>query len=397
MNQLSFTYQLKKGIFLFVFFLGFLAAFTACSKKEAVPDLPKEEPVLSEISFEDFVEDLKKITALGFDPLSIERTPRGYLVEGDILLTKENLNASFSALSKQQGQYATRYPVAVVRTIKVSLVDATHSSLFSEAFDSTLARMNAVRLPLKFVKEADTSKADMITSFKDLGGVNSDSTVTLAQASDFVSPEGNPGKYLSFNSHPDAGWRNTSREYITGVWCHEFGHAIGLRHTDYRNRIYSLLTSTGKEFNVANQEKALIDLAIMLLKQSGLNWNSLADYQKEILKRVIRPLGFPLADENLSSIFNPDAREHHIYGTPLSPLFGDLNSNTDPASLMLAYANNNNLKFSNYDHIALYGIYGNPAQTALIRSSLSETGEVTDGTKTLGQIVAEVKALGRKD
>lgn len=157
------------------------------------------------------------------------------------------------------------------------------------------------------------------------------------------------------------------------------------------------MSSWGKELNVANQEEALLDLAIMVVQKMGLNWDSLADYQKEILKGVVRPAGFLLADESIISIVKPEVSASHIYGTPLSPLFGDTNPNTDPASLMLAYANSNNLKFSDYDHIALYGIYGNPAQTVLIRNSLSETGQVVDATKTLDQIVAEVKALGRKD
>jgi hypothetical protein len=158
-----------------VYFLAAMGAasfmtITGCKKGNS----PTTDPVVktnaqSKISMDDFVSDLKKIKTLGFDPSSVQITPDGYRVEGDIRLTRQNINESFATLSQQQGQYSTRYPLAVIRTINVALYDKSNVAKFSIAFDSTVVDLNNLKLPLKFVRITDTTKADIVIVFKDLG------------------------------------------------------------------------------------------------------------------------------------------------------------------------------------------------------------------------------------
>ncbi|MBB6498772.1 M57 family metalloprotease [Pedobacter cryoconitis] len=381
----------NKKLFYFVAALGatFFMTMTGCKKSESSVTDPQSKIISGNVSLDNVVSDLKKIKSLGFDPLNVEVIPGGYRVEGDIRLTKKNLDESFSVLSQQQGQYSTKYPLSVVRTINVGLYNATGSALVSEALDSTLSELNSIKLPLKFVRVADTAKADIITLFKDLGGKTPSGT-TLGQDGDFVNAKGNPGRYIYLNSNADAGINNSSRTFITGLLGHEFGHAIGLRHTDYQNRVYSALTSNGKNTDPASQDKYITQLTQQLVdnKYGKGTWSQQTAADQATLKKQVSDA----MNEGNPAGKNADAT--HIYGTPLSPVYGANAPATDPISIMLAYAFNPAHKYSPYDCIALFGLYGNPSQTRLIGNSLSETGTVTAPGMTLQQVVDAVKALG---
>ncbi|MBB6498831.1 M57 family metalloprotease [Pedobacter cryoconitis] len=386
----------NKKVFYLLTVVGatFFMTFTGCKKSESVATDPSAKTAPGNVSLDNVLADMKKIKTLGFDPLSVVVTRDGYLVEGDIRITKKNLDASFTALSKQQGQYSTRYPITVTggtRTINLALYDASNTAKFSEAFDSTVVALNNLKLPLKFVKVTDTLTADIITSFSDLGGADANGSVTLGQDGSFVDASGNPGKHVSLNSNPDAGYTTASRAFISSILNHEFGHAIGLRHTDYKNRIYSTLKSGGYSTSVANQDIILTSITKNLVDgQYGAGtWDAQTAANQKSLKNQVAASGYVNEGDQTGT----DAQATHIYGTPLTPTYGSTTT-TDPASIMLAVTGSQgNLVYSPYDNIALFGLYGNAKQTALIKQSLSVNGTVTAAGQTLQQVVTAVKKL----
>ncbi|KIO78218.1 hypothetical protein TH53_05060 [Pedobacter lusitanus] len=353
----------------------------------ATDSVKKNEIYKGEVSMDDVFSDLKKIKSLGFDPLSVEIITDGYRVEGDIRLTKKNLDESVAALSKQQGQYSTKYPLTLERTIKVALDDKSNTVKFKTAFDASILALNNLKLPLKFVTETDIAKADIVTLFKDLGGKRA-TGVTLGQDGEFVDAKGNPGKEIYLNSNKDAELNNKTTDYLTSIMIHEFGHAIGLRHTDYKNKFYSALSSGGIATDAATQDQYVTLLVKKLIDgKYGIGaWDVKSNADKKTLKETYIKNNYTERDDAGSN-----SKAGHIYGTPLSPVYGS-NITTDPLSVMLAFAGTN-FKFSLFDNIALFGLYGNPAQTILIRNSLDENGNVTAAGKTLQQIVDEAKAL----
>ncbi|QNK63468.1 matrixin family metalloprotease [Pedobacter sp. PAMC26386] len=387
----------KKAFYLFAAMGAtiFVTTITGCKKNDSPSTDPSVKTATGDVSLDNVFADMKKIKSLGFDPLSVEVIPGGYRVEGDIRLTKRNLDASFNALSKQQGQYSTRYPITVTggtRTINLALYDETNTAKFNEAFDSTVVALNNLKLPLKFVKVTDTTTADIITKFTDLGGADANGLVTLGQDGSFVDASGNPGKNVSLNSNPDAGYTTASRAFISSILNHEFGHAIGLRHTDYKNRLYSELRSSGQSTSTANQDKIITQTTKKLVDgQNGVGtWDKqTAANQKKLKEQVFN------AYYNEGDATGTDAQATHIYGTPLTPGYA-VNTATDPLSMMLSVTGTKgNLVFSSYDNIAFFGLYGNTDQASLIKKSLSETGTVTAAGQTLQQVVDAVKKLAK--
>lgn len=399
---------MKKSIkttgFYFLMLLGVMfCCITACKKNDNTAETPIES-LSAKASLDDYFKDLNKIAKLGFDPLSAKAVPQGYLVEGDILLTKKNLDAGFTGLSMQQGQYSTKYRVSVgaglERKIKVYFSDASGIAKFKDAFASAIKAMNDLKLTLNFEVATVQANADMSIEFKDLGAANEAIGGTmLGQATEFVGADGNPGKLIVLSSNKDAGFADQTDAFLNAIICHEIGHAIGLRHTNYKNRLYSQLKSSGYDTSTANLNQLLTNLTQGLINKVGKEkgfgenlWDRLSPAQKQAYINEIKASVLVNEGEN-PGIANADAK--HIYGTPVSPTFSG-NETTDPLSLMLSHAGPYmNFTWSLYDNIALFGLYGNAKQIELIKASLDQYGNIKVN-KTLQQIVDEVKALKKK-
>src|SRR5215208_5940345 len=119
--------------------------FSAC-KKEA-------KQASNEIS----ASEAAQIKALGFNPEGAQKTSEGYLVEGDIMLSNEDLSTvptSPELVIANEEHYRTNNLVntTTYATIDVALnnTSAQHQAAFSAAVDEAIRRYNAENLRVRF-------------------------------------------------------------------------------------------------------------------------------------------------------------------------------------------------------------------------------------------------------
>lgn len=183
-------------------------------------------------------ETIAKIAALGFGTAEVQRVDEGYLVEGDIILTEEDLNrvsSSPNLVIAQEEQYRTFNLVkGLPRTITVSVSGSVPSG-FLNAVDAAIARYNAEPLQIEFQRVASGGQID-ITMVK---------TRQYIASAGFPTSSGQPYNQIKYST-AYAG-SNYSLNFKTTVIAHEMGHCIGFRHTDYMNRSYSCGGSPSNE------------------------------------------------------------------------------------------------------------------------------------------------------
>jgi hypothetical protein len=180
---------------------------------------------------------LTKIKALGFGTSDVRKVEEGYLVEGDIILTDENLDYSPSMGILRVGnseQYRTTNLVTKLpRTITVTTTGL--SQPYIDGTIQTVNRYNAENLQLKF-EYIPSGRADItIVGFNQgpSGGY-----ITLG-SSGFPTRRGDPYSQVKMNTNQYAYGSNPDPKYVGAVIQHEIGHCIGFRHTDYMDRSYS--------------------------------------------------------------------------------------------------------------------------------------------------------------
>jgi hypothetical protein len=173
-------------------------------------------------------ETLGQIKNLGFSTNGVQKVDEGFLVEGDIILTGNDLTSQPSSptlLIASEEQYRTFNLVSIGggRTITVS-VTGTISSAFSSAVDGAIARYNAEPIGITFQRVASG------------GNIN----IRLVNTGQYIASAGFPS---GGDPYPEIKYANRYTSYSSGfmttVISHEMGHCIGFRHTDYMNRAYS--------------------------------------------------------------------------------------------------------------------------------------------------------------
>jgi Dual-action HEIGH metallo-peptidase len=180
-------------------------------------------------------EDLTKIQAMGFGTNDIVTKDDGYIVEGDIFLSKQDLNQTITSpvlRIAEVEQYRTFNLVSSLpRTITISLSGLT--TAFVSGTDLAISRYNALNLRIKFSRVSSGGQI-RISGFNQppSGGF-----ITLGSAG-FPSG-GNPFGSITMNTNSAAFGTNPNVNYIGSVIQHEIGHCIGMRHTDYFNRSLS--------------------------------------------------------------------------------------------------------------------------------------------------------------
>ncbi len=203
------------------------ALFTACKKetKEVVND--EVSPAV-----------MAKIQALGFSTDGTKKVEEGYLVEGDIILTHDQVNdltQSHELIVANEEHYRTTNLVnpSSYPTIRVRLASSSssHSAVFTAALDEAIRRYNAENLRVKF-QRVSSGQHVTVEAYYQVSN-------TLGSAG-FPTSSGAPYNRVRMNTY----WYSTStsttnRNYIATIMAHELGHCIGFRHTDYMNRAYS--------------------------------------------------------------------------------------------------------------------------------------------------------------
>ncbi|MDB5060722.1 MAG: hypothetical protein JWP67_565 [Mucilaginibacter sp.] len=202
----------------------------ACTKSNQTADVKLQ--TTSEIS----ASTLKSISDLGFSTTEARKVDGGYLVEGDILLTDENLTTASTSPNvriAETEQYRTTNLVKnLPRTVTVSISNLP--AVYGTATQNAIARYNALNLTLKFQFVSSGGQIQVVGFNQGPSG----GYITLG-SSGFPTSAGNPYSQIKMNTNAAAYGTNPNVYYLTSVLQHEIGHCIGFRHTDYFNRAYS--------------------------------------------------------------------------------------------------------------------------------------------------------------
>jgi hypothetical protein len=181
------------------------------------------------------------VKSAGFNSNWAERTSDGnYLIEGDILMTKAQLQEMSGAtptnflIVADEEHYRTYNLVNTnggVRNITVSL-GSGFPAYYSTAFDNALARYNNLNLNIHFQRVA--SGGEINISGANLG--TSGGGCILGQSAGFPSSNGNPAPGFTLSTSSCATSYLNTVDKVDEVIAHELGHTIGFRHTDYKKR-----------------------------------------------------------------------------------------------------------------------------------------------------------------
>ena len=202
-------------------------AAISCKKSEKTPE--QSQATVSQ-------NVLDKIEQLGFSSENVRMHDGGYLVEGDILLTNENLksdpNSPNLRIAEDEQYRTTNLVTGLPRVITVSVTNLT--APYSQAADVAIARYNQQNLRITFQRVSSNGNINIIGFNEGPSG----GYITLGSAG-FPTSTGNPYNEIQMNTNDAAYGSNPDVNYLASVLTHEMGHCIGFRHTDYMARQYS--------------------------------------------------------------------------------------------------------------------------------------------------------------
>ena len=170
---------------------------------------------------------LQKLKEQGYRTDHVIRYKSGYVVEGDIYITEDQLNNPGDSkklrVVKNEQYRTTNLVTPLPRVITVSVSNL--SSAFDNGIDDGLARYNALGLGLTFSRVSSGADISIIGYYDPFGPI---------AYGGFPDSYGNPYNTIYYNTYylgstPD-------RDFLATLTTHEIGHCIGLRHTDYFDR-----------------------------------------------------------------------------------------------------------------------------------------------------------------
>ncbi|WP_299437379.1 M57 family metalloprotease [uncultured Aquimarina sp.] len=253
--------------------------------------------------------DLIKIRKLNFNTLGLRLVDRKntdgtfekyYIIEEDIMIPFDQVNEMISSNNSAK-QYHSNNIVTNNRNITIRGVN-------QGANDLTISQQNALTQAIQNYNDLDIG-LNFILTFGPRDNTMDINAIEIIDSRAGASADfpfnGNPGPEVRIFS----GTRNLNAQILRHIWIHEFGHTLGLRHTDWFSR-----------------------------ESCGLDSSE-----------PINPPGFPNANG-----------ANHIPGTP---------TGFDPNSVMIACYNNSVPgEFGGFDIVALNFLY--PLSLSLTGSSL---------------------------
>lgn len=177
-----------------------------------------------------------QIKALGFSADEARKVDGGYLVEGDILLTEDNLSGKTDnkllSIAETEQYRTTNVVTGLPRVITVSVSNLP--TVYTTAVSTMITRYNALGLLITFQLVSTNGNIKVVGFNQGPSG----GYITLG-SSGFPTSSGNPYSQIMMNTNAAAYGTNPNVLYLASVLQHEVGHCIGFRHTDYANRAYS--------------------------------------------------------------------------------------------------------------------------------------------------------------
>ena len=214
--------------------LGLMLAVMFGSCKKTSPDVAASTALNQD--------ERSLVAAAGFNSNWVEKNADGnYLIEGDILLSKaqlqemSNATPSHNFIVADEEHYRTynlvSTPASGQRTITVRLT-AGFPAYYSTGLDQAITRYNNYGLKIKFTRVS--SGGDIVITAANLG--TSGGGCILGQASGFPTSAGNPSSGFTLSNSSCALSYISTADKADEVMAHEMGHCIGFRHTDYKRR-----------------------------------------------------------------------------------------------------------------------------------------------------------------
>jgi hypothetical protein len=188
--------------------------FAACKKSQESTTEPQET-----VKNADKV--LQHIKNLGFPESSIVDNGNEYVVEEDILFPKD-MEIPATTAGPRTEQYYTGSIVNATKKLNIRIfVDATMTSMSSE-INSAIAQWNAVPNSTLHFSIVTTAPYDILIKNENLGN-------GVCGQGQFPSG-GSAGALVKINKNYIAG--NSFAQRARTI-CHEFGHCISFRHTNW--------------------------------------------------------------------------------------------------------------------------------------------------------------------
>lgn len=212
---------MRKILFKITFYSLLLSTvFVSCKKDSTV--VTEQNQISDEV--------LSKIKSLGFSNKNVVKHEEGYLVEGDIVITDDQLNTSPEAKLLQvagEEQYHTfNLVTGLPRNITVRVASSLPTR-YVTALNTAIGRYNNENLRITFSR---------VTSGGNIVIRSAPSGAGYLASAGFPTSGGSPYNSVLVNrSYLDTWDINT----VASILAHEIGHCIGFRHTDYMSRQYS--------------------------------------------------------------------------------------------------------------------------------------------------------------
>ncbi|WP_025144417.1 M57 family metalloprotease [Pedobacter jeongneungensis] len=242
MKNLKKTKQL--GIILCSFVLLIIVALASCKKNGSDDSLNTKQAVQSKLTEAEEI----RIMKAGFSTNDVIKVGDSYLVEGDILLSVEELNHQIKLIEGLKGkngpsteQYKTGFTLAdkYIKNgqIKVRVDGGDMQKFVTKATKIAIGRYNDLKLGTTFVLETSPSgTADIVITMRDLSVIKSaPGTIFGGWSLGFPSADGKPAGGFSLNNKYYNDTDFTADE-LANMIAHEIGHCVGFRHTDYSDR-----------------------------------------------------------------------------------------------------------------------------------------------------------------